>query len=91
MSKIDEISRLFKKFDELIGLDKLKLIHLNDSCVPLGSKKDRHAMLGTGFIWTDNQDSLVYLINLCKKLNINIVLETCPEDMNTVFMINKVL
>lgn len=34
----------------MIGLDKLKAIHLNDSMNPLGSKKDRHARIGEGHI-----------------------------------------
>jgi len=35
-------------FDELIGLDRLKVLHLNDSRHPLGSRKDRHAHIGKG-------------------------------------------
>ncbi|MCX7738817.1 MAG: deoxyribonuclease IV [Hydrogenothermaceae bacterium] len=37
-------------FDNLIGLEKIKLIHCNDSKVPFGSKKDRHEHIGKGFI-----------------------------------------
>lgn len=38
------------RFDRIIGLDKLKAIHLNDSQNPLGAHKDRHAKIGEGYI-----------------------------------------
>lgn len=37
-------------FDKLIGLDKLPVIHLNDSMTDLGSNRDRHDNIGHGFI-----------------------------------------
>ncbi|MFQ6086799.1 MAG: deoxyribonuclease IV [Candidatus Bathyarchaeia archaeon] len=39
---------VLKKFDAIIGLDKLKVIHLNDSKTRLGFKVDRHASIGEG-------------------------------------------
>lgn len=38
------------EFDRIIGLDRLKAIHLNDSQNPLGARKDRHARIGEGYI-----------------------------------------
>lgn len=38
------------QFDQVIGLDRLKVIHLNDSRNPLGSNKDRHDHIGDGEI-----------------------------------------
>ncbi len=43
-------NRVLKEFDTLIGLKHLCAFHLNDSKNPLGSRKDRHANLGEGFI-----------------------------------------
>ncbi len=40
--------KVLKKFDAVIGLGKLKVIHLNDSKTGLGSKVDRHASIGEG-------------------------------------------
>ncbi|MCI0514048.1 deoxyribonuclease IV [candidate division KSB1 bacterium] len=40
----------FEAFDHTIGLDKLKVIHLNDSLKPFGSRVDRHANIGQGQI-----------------------------------------
>jgi len=42
--------RLLRDFDEIIGLDRLRLLHLNDSKRALGSKIDRHEHIGEGAI-----------------------------------------
>ena len=39
-----------ERFDKVVGLRKLKAIHLNDSQKPLGSRVDRHAHIGEGFL-----------------------------------------
>lgn len=43
----------FQKFDDLVGLDRLRLFHVNDSVKGLGSRVDRHAGLGLGEIGLD--------------------------------------
>lgn len=42
------LERTLEEFDRLIGLDKLLLLHLNDSRTPLGSRRDRHWHIGEG-------------------------------------------
>jgi deoxyribonuclease-4 len=42
----------FADFDHVIGLDRLRAFHLNDSKRPLGSRVDRHARIGEGLIGT---------------------------------------
>jgi len=42
--------RTFKEFDNIIGLEKLKVFHLNDSKTPLGSHIDRHENIGEGMV-----------------------------------------
>jgi deoxyribonuclease-4 len=37
-------------FDHIIGLDRLKVLHLNDSKHPRGSRKDRHTHIGEGHL-----------------------------------------
>ncbi|MCX8012123.1 MAG: deoxyribonuclease IV [Desulfobacterota bacterium] len=44
------LEQMLEEFDHLIGLKNLKLLHLNDSRFPLGSKKDRHWHIGQGEI-----------------------------------------
>lgn len=42
--------KVMRDFDEIIGLDKLKCFHMNDSKKPLGSRVDRHEHIGKGYI-----------------------------------------
>ncbi len=42
-----------RRFDEILGLDRLRCIHLNDSKVPFGANRDRHENLGDGEIGAD--------------------------------------
>lgn len=81
--KISEIDRMFSDFDQHIGLDRFTLLHLNDSEVPFGSKKDRHASICTGHIWGEDSTSLVYLLDKCQEHGIPMVLETVVTDMVT--------
>lgn len=47
---IKDYDGVWARFDDVIGLKLLGLLHLNDSKAPLGSKKDRHALIGAGEI-----------------------------------------
>lgn len=47
---VGDLDGVLNRFDRVIGLHKLKAIHLNDSQNPLGAHKDRHAKIGEGFI-----------------------------------------
>lgn len=62
-----------KKFDKIIGLDKLKLIHCNDSRTEFGSHKDRHAHIGEGLIGKAGFEALLGNKKLEK---INFICET---------------
>lgn len=89
LSKIEEIDRMFTEFDKIIGLDRLTLIHLNDSETKLHGKVDRHACLGTGHIWSKDFESLKYLMKRCSNLHIPAVLETHGMDMITLSILRK--
>jgi len=84
ISKISEIDRLFDDFNRIIGLEKFHLLHLNDSKAKFGSKRDLHACLGKGEIWSDNIDTLKYLLNKCVKLDISCIMETELTDMSII-------
>ncbi len=45
-----QLDQVLEEFDRIIGLERLKAIHINDSMNPLGSHKDRHAKIGEGCI-----------------------------------------
>lgn len=45
---VDDYEGVWAEFDDVLGLDRLRLFHLNDSKHPLGSRKDRHEHIGRG-------------------------------------------
>ena len=47
---VDHLDDVFEQFDRIVGLNRLKAIHLNDSKNPMGSHKDRHEKIGQGSI-----------------------------------------
>ena len=47
---VNKLDQVLAEFEQIIGLDRLKAIHLNDSMTPFNSKKDRHAPIGEGHI-----------------------------------------
>lgn len=55
----DNLDGVLEEFDSVIGLDRLKAIHLNDSKNPLGSHKDRHEKIGEGNIGLDAFERIV--------------------------------
>ena len=50
---LSNLDGFFDTFDELIGLEKIRAVHVNDSLTPFGAKKDRHAPVGAGEIGLD--------------------------------------
>lgn len=55
----ENLDGVLEEFDRVIGLDRLKAIHINDSKNPLGSHKDRHEKIGEGFIGLDAFERVV--------------------------------
>ena len=47
---VNDLDRVLEEFDRVIGLDRLKAVHVNDSKNPFGSHKDRHEKIGEGSI-----------------------------------------
>ena len=74
---VNDLDSVFEEFDRIIGLDRLKAIHLNDSMNPLGSHKDRHARIGEGEI---GLEALVRVINHPAIEGIPFILETPNDD-----------
>lgn len=67
------VKKTFDKFDKIIGLKKLKLIHANDSKTALGSHMDRHEHLGAGQI---GLAGFCAIINEPRLQKVNLILET---------------
>lgn len=74
---VHDLDGVLSEFDDIIGLDKLKAVHLNDSMNPLGSHKDRHAKIGEGHI---GLEALVRVINHPKLRDLPFILETPNDD-----------
>lgn len=68
-----QITKTLKKFNDLIGLERLVVIHANDSMVEFASHKDRHENIGQGKI---GQGGFQALIKSPKLKNIDFILET---------------
>ena len=47
---INDYDGVWARFDDVVGRERLGMMHLNDSKVPLGSKRDRHELIGEGAI-----------------------------------------
>ena len=50
---VGDLDGVLREFDRIIGLDRLRALHLNDSMNPPGSHKDRHEKLGKGYLGLD--------------------------------------
>lgn len=74
---VHHLDDVLNEFDTIIGLDKLKAIHLNDSKMPFASNKDRHEKIGEGTI---GMDSIVRIINHPSLRELPFYLETPNED-----------
>ena len=66
------------EFDRVIGLNRLKAIHVNDSLNPMGAHKDRHACVGEGQI---GLDAIVKFINNPRIEGLPMILETPQPDL----------
>lgn len=74
---VKSLDDVLNSFDKIIGLDRLKAIHINDSKNTLGSHKDRHEITGQGNI---GFDALASFINHPAVRDLPMVLET-PNDL----------
>ena len=75
---VNDLDGVLNKFDTIIGLDKLKAIHLNDDKNPFGSHKDRHEKIGEGSIGIEAFEKI---INHPKLRNLPFYLET-PNELD---------
>ena len=75
---VNNLDGVLRKFDEIIGLHRLKAIHLNDSMNFLGCHKDRHAKIGEGGI---GLEAMERIINHPQLKHLPFYLET-PNDLD---------
>ena len=75
---VNDLDGVLERFDAVIGLDKLRFLHINDSVFPLGAHKDRHAAIGRGCI---GFPALYRLVHHPALKHLPMVLETPHEDL----------
>ena len=75
---VNDLDGVLEQFDNIIGLDRLKAIHLNDSMNSCGSHKDRHAKIGEGQI---GLEAITRIINHEKLKHLPFLLET-PNELD---------
>lgn len=75
---VQRLDSVLEEFDKIIGIERLKAVHLNDSMTPYGSRKDRHAAIGNGTI---GLKAIVAIINHPALRDLPFYLET-PNDLS---------
>lgn len=75
---LNNLDNVLEEFDRIIGLDRLKAIHLNDSKNPFNSHKDRHEKIGEG---TLGLEGIIKIINHPKLRHLPFFLET-PNELD---------
>ena len=75
---VNDLDGVLTEFDRVIGLDRLKAVHLNDSLNPCGARKDRHARIGEGYI---GLEALTRVVNHPALKSLPFCLET-PNDLS---------
>lgn len=73
---VNDLDGVLNEFDRIIGLDRLKAIHLNDSKNPLSSRKDRHEKIGEGSL---GLGTMINIINHPRLRHLPFYLETPNE------------
>ena len=71
------LDEVLEEFDRIIGLSRLKAVHINDSMNPPGSRKDRHALIGEGTI---GKEAIVRVMTHPALVGLPFVLETPTDD-----------
>ena len=69
-------NKYIQEFEKKVGKNKIAVVHLNDSATPFGGRIDKHADIGTGYIFKNNLDALHEIIGWCCKNSIPAILET---------------
>ena len=72
----ENLDGVLTEFDRIVGLDKLRAVHVNDSMNPVGAHKDRHAKIGQGYLGTE---TFARIINHPALRHLPFLLETPNE------------
>lgn len=74
----NDFAGVLEEFDRIIGLDRLRALHINDSKNPMGAAKDRHEKIGDGEI---GLEAMLEVVNNPHVVGLPCILETPHEDL----------
>ena len=57
---LNDFDKVLEEFDEIVGIDRILVVHINDSKNPIGAHKDRHENIGYGYIGFENLYKVVH-------------------------------
>ena len=70
---VKDFDKILEEFDQIVGLDRLLVVHVNDSKNPIGAHKDRHENIGYGYL---GFETLYKIVNHPKLASVPKILET---------------
>ncbi len=76
ITEADQYATTMRRFDDVVGLSRLQVVHVNDSKMPFASRRDRHDHIGQGLIGLQAFD---HLVNDVRLRHVPMVLETPKE------------
>lgn len=75
---VHDLDGVLAEFDRIVGLEKLKALHINDSKNPMGARKDRHACIGEGYLGVD---TIAAVLRHPALAGLPCILETPQDDL----------
>lgn len=83
---VNDLDGVLAEFDRLVGLDRLRAVHINDSKNPRGAHKDRHEVIGAGYLGDPElgggEDALARIVNHPALRDLPFILETPHDDLS---------
>ena len=83
---VHDLDGVLSEFDRVVGLERLRAVHINDSKNPRGAHKDRHACIGEGYIGSEELggglDAFARIVNHPALRDLPFILETPHDDLS---------
>ena len=83
---VHDLDGVLDEFDRVVGLSRLRAVHINDSKDPCGARKDRHARIGEGYIGSavlgGGMDAFARIVNHPALRDLPFILETPHDDLS---------
>jgi deoxyribonuclease-4 len=87
----EKVREFLSLWDEHIGVQRITLIHLNDSKVGVGCCRDLHQQLGKGYIYSEEKEGLQFLLEWCRRSGTPVISETGGDMMEEMELVKSLL